>query len=838
MKSLILGLVLLFCLNVTLAMPLFDNSSKYFNTTPVIFNFTVTDPDLWGYNLSCYNSGNTLLEFSIQEVDLTPTDHSVYSTHLFTNPGVKDCVLMVADSHTDNIFTPKIKLEKEWFGLGQEKIVIDDLIEFKVDPKSDVKLNKLSYSSKDDRISPVMDFEKKNVNSDVNIYWTISFDGSAYVRENSGYKGHILIIPKGKGLDSTYWYDAEDNLDSEVSFTLNKNQVKYHAIINKDKFNNNHKMYTESFGSVNLNTTYFSFEVYDSRNITVNVSNKFDNSSISDFNVRVFDSTLGFRDYVSTGYTIQIPVILSNTFLYINKSGYMNTEIFTISNGVPNSVQAELYEAIIKIKTYSYITGSLLADAVVYFEDTENPNINYSITNSSGEYIYYVNSTSNTDRYLFEATAPHHNPSTSYTLPSFGSLNPGVTLTQNIYLTKDFIVTFYREENGQLFNFSYNNKNILDEYEDNEVTVTLSIYCNDGAPLYYPVNTPTLYLNGVDCKYNYWSVKVEFPTDTQSWYRDIKPKVTDDEVSVFMLWYNDPDGDVINNLIVPLNDISDEYVNGYMKVNTYVNNSEQTVIYTRFDISNSATLFLDEFQRYNVYLINNDETKETFLGPYVSRESGVRTLTTPDIILTDQDYTSLRGLSYSINTDRELGLAYLNYKLNSSGELDISWSIYEQALNGSKISPAVYSVTLNNVTEGQASNIFSPLNSSKAYVSELYIITPDTRPINKTTVLWTGYSWSGPQFEGFDNELPESILVIVGLGIPIMVLLIFSSLSIEWGMFVSFFSAITLSSIGWYNSISMFIVPLAGGIMLLHVLLTIFGLLTLFALYRRLKRTA
>jgi hypothetical protein len=451
--------------------PSLNNNSKYFNLSTVTFNFTAADDNLFGWAIRCVNAAGAQ-EYYNESLGLSGTSVDVVRTTMFPNIGMKYCNITVEDDHTDNTYSTEINIKKPLFGkLGVNKIDFgkdENKVEFIWDERNKQKLKSLDVEVSEDRVSPIINLEKVK-ESNVDIYWTIKFEGEIYDRsEISGIPGHIVLW---SGSGESQWYDAVDEYkNSKIDYVIEGNEIKYHASIPASEWTGEYK--TKSLGGLNSQVYSFSLESVSSINVSISAVKIGTNDPLP-FNATLNSFSYGYTYATSSGSAINVTIPAEETsFVVVNSTSAMNTVSTTITDGSPSSIIAELYQAIVTVNVYDALFGSLVQDSTI---DSINLVGDYNETRneSSGTEVYYLG----LDTYYFNASADEtFTPSETYEV-LIDTI--GQTETVDLYLNKTYHLTLYREETGDLFNFEYQSYDEEGNVQTYDAEVITQIVCPD-----------------------------------------------------------------------------------------------------------------------------------------------------------------------------------------------------------------------------------------------------------------------------------------------------------------------------------------------------------------------
>ena len=409
------------------------NNTNLLNPTITYYNFTLYDINLFGYNLTCVDSLTNNQEFSLEQLNLGVQTYNLVGNTTFNNYGTKNCILLVADSHTANIFDKEIVLiNKE----GTQTPVREDLKNIRIGPiepplgtidnsasleignvklkyddiNSDIQIDRMGYDKVQDRVSPIFEYDNKMIddldpNQEVNMIYSIDYEGYAYIIENSKYKGHVVIL-NGNSLNDGYWIDAENNNNnSVVDIQQEENKIIYTITTTKEELQaNNYQMKLNSIGGLNYVNVSYNFTIY---NITTNVNYRSiinintSNTAILTLNVLGINATIGDININMSYNNIVTPIsYMPGTNFSYNSThispnlniSYLNlTYNITVFNNKLNvTVQQYLLSSFINI-TYNisqnYVTPRTV-DVGINVSSYYNIS-NVIISNDTVNYTYY-----------------------------------------------------------------------------------------------------------------------------------------------------------------------------------------------------------------------------------------------------------------------------------------------------------------------------------------------------------------------------------------------------------------------------------------------------------------
>ena len=423
------------------------------NESEVEFNMTFYDKNLFGYNVTCIDTYDDDIEYTTQVTGITQPTINFLESVLFTNPGTKECSIVIADSHTAQEFSAKSEIK-------QDKIIFDDgIIEFSYDFKNKIPLDNIEIIERYDRISPVLNMKEvaqhrpwyetyfglTDVGDTIDLYWTLTVDGEIHKVDSSKYPGHVVIIPNND-LTKSYWYDALSDIEYDnLEYEIINNKIKYHASFSYEEYaKNNYTFITKSLGGLNVAEASITFDVDES--ITVNVTGyESETSSQLEFNLTVSN---GFsHNYTgSSSYEVVLPCTM--TTLTSESSGYVNIDERNYAGCVREDYNVSFYQSVLEVNVINIISGNPIPN--VEFNISHNT-LSSSEIGVSGSKTYYLN----TGSYAVNISKPE-----------FGIYEDTGTLTYdeheilNIDIVPTYSMQFKREETGEPFSFVENTEDV------------------------------------------------------------------------------------------------------------------------------------------------------------------------------------------------------------------------------------------------------------------------------------------------------------------------------------------------------------------------------------------
>ena len=442
---------------ITIVKPNPNNTSKFFGITNVPFEIVFEDHNLFGYNVTCRNAINNVVEYSVQEVGLGSSPYIFTDFAFFSTGGKKICNVYASDSHTAAEFDALTQVKSKTLGLGEDKIVFDNgVVEFIYDSRNTIPLESLSFEKRDDRISPIIKISDaaktqswwqnlfgsaQEIPEVISLYWIVRADGEIYVRQDeTNIPGHIVIVPNNNMLNS-YWYDANTYLNFvHTAFEIVGNEARYHVSFPYEEFkNNNFTFQTNSLGGLNVEQSNVEFEITPGQTIFVNGVDLETGAPVV-FNLSVTTSS-GTTNYLnSDSHLISIPC--SFTTLTGSSGQYPFNWTKPLSGCIEGNQNATFYESQLTVNVVNSITGNLISD--VELNISKGSYFDSSFL-ESGSKTYFLSSGA------YEINASRE-PFTDASVS--GTLAYGESKTIEISLDPVFTTTVRRELTGEPFDFN------------------------------------------------------------------------------------------------------------------------------------------------------------------------------------------------------------------------------------------------------------------------------------------------------------------------------------------------------------------------------------------------
>lgn len=283
---------------------------------------------------------------------------------------------------------------------------------------------------------------------------------------------------------------------------------------------------------------------------------------------------------------------------------------------------------------------------------------------------------------------------------TFHSSTIGILEYSYLDVTYDyyFNVSIYDEKDGSAFDIAGHNETKLITYCENET--------------YETVLTQASTLVTTECNPDFFQLIVK--KDTSTYYRTLY-FFTDNAVDFYMA---DLNTDSVLEIILNINDLTNEYSEGYVILEKSINDSVVTIADQQINVENKATFFLLQNYHYTLKIKNNDGTIRSY-GLFYATAAGEKSITLPEIsiitssILGDNVFYHWERTDTAIKlyyNDTETGTSILNLSIYNTTDNSLFYSTGDLNLGY-----AIYTVPVSNATTWYAC-----LNATHETEGDLY----------------------------------------------------------------------------------------------------------------------
>jgi len=448
------------------------------------------------------------------------------------------------------------------------------------------------------------------------------------------------------------------------------------------------------------------YQIETTGNFTVKARDAFDDASLSDFSANLTGQTSGTTyDLNTTSGEIVTPVLSNSSELWnvrVNADGYESKNYSNVNVSQNTTLKARLADnrtrfttAYTKVTNTTQNTFNITIEGQTFQSNTTFPspdqyNATYTKTGWYNRTDEYNASLNNTFTGVYDAQVnlttayrednqslahrgwiahPNHaynesfdsqqdnetiigleqrqTPYTAYIEPdNYDSplpINPfNLTINDSKQSYRKYYYATYQfrildETDGSPFNIGSTDQTTLQiTCPNRSITQTFNSYNKSFA---------------IDCEWNSMKLQLQYPDD--SYFRTIIPPLTNRTIDLYAANLNN---ELIYQVDLKLNDLTGIYENGYARVDTYVNGTNEQITSQYFDIENKVTLYLLKDSTYTLCLYNEDGTQSRCLGELTASSAGTRTITVPRLNLVTGDDNAIGEdtVTYWENTNKTI----------------------------------------------------------------------------------------------------------------------------------------------------------------------------------------
>jgi len=380
--------------------------------------------------------------------------------------------------------------------------------------------------------------------------------------------------------------------------------------------------FNESYEDLNVSeNTKLQASLADNRTRFTTAQTKITNTSQTTFNITIQGQTF------PSNTTFASPDDYNATY---SKAGWYNlTDEY---NATQNNTFQGVYNAKANITT-------------AYYEDNET--LSHTGWISHPDHAYNETFQSNSDNESIIGVEKLPGPYTAYIEPdNYDSPLPINSFNTTINTSKKQIRKYYyatyrfeirNEVNGEPFNVSSTD------------STTVQIQC--------PKSSQTQTFNtynksfAIDCAWTTVKLNVQYTDD--SYFRTVIPSLTTRDIDLYALNLEEV---LIYQTNLKLNDLTGRYENGYARVDTYVNGTQEQITSQYFDVENQVTLYLLKDQTYTLCLYTENGEQSRCLGEFIADSAGTKTITVPQLNLVTGDDNAIgeQIVTYWENTNKTI----------------------------------------------------------------------------------------------------------------------------------------------------------------------------------------
>jgi len=446
--------------------------------------------------------------------------------------------------------------------------------------------------------------------------------------------------------------------------------------------------FDEDYTDVNVSqNTTLTASLDDNRSKFTQAVTKVTNTSQTVFNITIQGQTF------SSNTTFASPDKYNATY---TKSGWYNkTQEYNASQ---NNTFTGVYDAKLNITT-------------AYYEDNQSLAHTGWIAQSNQGYNQSLNSNANNETVV----GVEQRPNTPYT----ARIEPD-NYDSPLPIEPFNITVNSSEKDIRKYYYSTYQFNILNEVDGEPFNIsstdstTVQIRC--------PNSSQTQIFNSynksfaIDCSWRTIKLNVQYPTD--SYFRTVIPPFTDRDIDLYAL---NLDEVLTYQVNLKLNDLTGRYQDGYARVNTYVNGSQEQITSQYFDIEDKVTIYLLKDQTYTLCLYTEDGENTRCLGEFIADSAGTKTITVPQLNLVTGDENAIgdETVTYWDNTNATIKATH-----QSAEKTTIYFSVNNQA------NTTIYNVSTTATTgtftfqKADVNSTYTACITTKAGYSDCRVMPP------------------------------------------------------------------------------------------------------------------
>lgn len=210
-------------------------------------------------------------------------------------------------------------------------------------------------------------------------------------------------------------------------------------------------------------------------------------------------------------------------------------------------------------------------------------------------------------------------------------------------------------------------------------------------------------------------IEATWPDSSPTWVRQIQITINYSEIENISTTLYMPDNDttatIYSNSMI-LDDPSNEFTTGLLRVERHLNNTIKTIHFTNWDIELKAQTYLIGGANYIISVVNADRTITRVIGPYVPIDGGAKVLTILTIDYTPKFNLAYHDVGWNFSvTDTNIRITYNDTKSQTN---NVSVWIY----NGTNTSDILYHAS---ATTALASFTYLPGNINLTYLVKIEI---------------------------------------------------------------------------------------------------------------------
>lgn len=308
----------------------------------------------------------------------------------------------------------------------------------------------------------------------------------------------------------------------------------------------------------------------------------------------------------------------------------------------------------------------------------------YSTTNGS----IVLNGFSGT--YNITIRAPHYDART------YTNHNVNTNIVSDFLSQANF--NFIRESTNTAMNMS------------KPTTATLKVYCPNGTTNINVSDVTSIYTH-ITCAYEQIEMFLDYNGTTYA--RQLIPAYTEHNITFYLL---DLTGDTGVQTQITLNDLTNQFSGGTLRVRKAMSGGSVDIIEQKFDVENKVVLYLLKDNLYTLSVVNSAGTTERSLGNIIASATSL-VITFPSIEFYPNATADSGAISWSYaQSNRTTGLLRMQYLDTNNRTNWVKWSIY----NGTNTASLIYTDTITGSGANNATISYAGLPNTTYYACLTY----------------------------------------------------------------------------------------------------------------------
>src|SRR3990167_4967799 len=293
------------------------------------------------------------------------------------------------------------------------------------------------------------------------------------------------------------------------------------------------------------------------------------------------------------------------------------------------------------------------------------------------------------------------------------SIDAGANISFTANMSPSFNFFIKREADNSIFKVNETNTTRLTIYCPNKnIVVYFKNESDGGSPTAKVLTQENL---TVDCDFSLMKMDITYPGS--SYFRTLIPEKSQQNVTWWLLDLNRDTGvQIILNLI----DLTGDFTNGFLRLQTAIGGANEDIIEQKFDITTAVTTYLLKDGLYIVTITSSDGTQVRQLGNLIADTASTKTITFPNIPFFPITILE-NNISWSYTCNASASIFRLQYKDSTKNTTSIKWEIY----NGTNVTKRqiLQTFTSNFIASNASTSVTYTFNNvlfNQSYYSYLF----------------------------------------------------------------------------------------------------------------------